>query len=56
MTEDNIQVLVGNKWAIAKIKTIEELKKVKEIVFYDFILVANRQNGENTLYLSLRYK
>jgi len=32
----------------------KELKKVKEMVFYDFILVANRQNDENTIYFSKR--
>ena len=35
---------------------INELKKIKEMVFYDFILVANRQNDENTIYSSNRYR
>lgn len=37
-------------------EAIKELKTVKEMVFYDFFLVANRQNDENTLYTSNRYK
>lgn len=37
-------------------KAINDLKKVKEMFFYDFILVANRQNDENTIYSSYRYK
>jgi len=37
-------------------KVITELNKVKEMIFYDFILVANRQNDENTIYSSNRYK
>lgn len=37
-------------------EAIKELKKIKEMVFYDFILVANRQNDENTIYSSNRYK
>ena len=36
-------------------EAIKELKKVKELVFYDFILVANRQNDENTIYSSNRF-
>ena len=32
------------------------LKDVKEMIFYDFILVANRQNDENTIYSSNRYR
>jgi len=34
---------------------IKELKNVKEMVFYDFVLVANRQNDENTIYFSNRF-
>ena len=37
-------------------EAIKELIKVKEMVFYDFILVANRQNDENTVYSSNRFK
>lgn len=37
-------------------EVIEILKDVKEMVVYDFILVANRQNDENTIYSSNRYK
>ena len=36
-------------------EAIKELKKVKEMVFYNFILVANRQNDENTIYSSTRF-
>src|SRR3972149_1327952 len=46
-------------WFVPKEKqeeAIKELKKVKEMVFYDFILVANRQNDENTIYSSNRFK
>ncbi|RJR14865.1 hypothetical protein C4579_03650 [Candidatus Microgenomates bacterium] len=32
-----------------------ELGKIKEMIFYDFILVANRQNDENTIYSSNRF-
>ncbi len=32
-----------------------ELEKVKEMVFYDFILGANRQDDGNTIYSSNRY-
>jgi hypothetical protein len=35
---------------------IIELKNIKEMIFYDFMLVANRQNDENTIYSSLRYR
>lgn len=35
---------------------INKLKKITEMVFYDFILVANRQNDENTIYSSNRYR
>lgn len=34
----------------------KELEKTKEMVFYDFILVANRQDDANTIYSSNRYK
>ena len=34
----------------------QELEKVKEIIFHDFILVANKQDDEHTLYSSNRYK
>ncbi len=37
-------------------EAIKELKSVKEMVFYDFYLVANRQNDENMIYTSNRYK
>lgn len=37
-------------------EAIKELRDVKEMTFYDFILVANRQNDENTIYSSNRYK
>jgi len=36
-------------------EAIQELKKVKKMIFYDFILVANKQNDENTIYSSNRY-
>lgn len=32
-----------------------ELGKIKEMIFYDFILVANRQDDANTIYSSNRY-
>jgi hypothetical protein len=35
---------------------IEELKDLKEIVFTDFYLVANKQNDENTIYTATRFK
>ena len=35
---------------------IKQLKSVKEMIFYDFILVANRQDDANTIYSSYRYK
>jgi hypothetical protein len=35
---------------------IKELKEVKEMIFYDFVLVANRQNDKNTIYSSNRYR
>ena len=35
---------------------LKELSNVKEMVFYDFILVANKQNDENTIYSSNRYE
>lgn len=34
----------------------EILSQVKEMVFADFILCANRQNDESTIYTSLRFK
>ncbi len=37
-------------------KVTKELKNIKEMVFYDFILVANRQNDDNTVYSSNRYQ
>jgi hypothetical protein len=46
-------------WFVPKEKqkeAIKELKNIKEMVFYDFILVANRQNDENTIYSSNRFK
>ncbi|MFH1601405.1 MAG: hypothetical protein ABIB61_00415 [Candidatus Shapirobacteria bacterium] len=36
-------------------KAMKELEKVKKMVFFDFILVANRQNNQNTIYSSKRY-
>lgn len=36
-------------------EVVKKLKKVKEMVFYDFILVANKQNDENTIYSSNRF-
>lgn len=46
-------------WYVPK-ENQEEVKKIlkdtKEMVFYDFILVANRQNDENMIYSSNRYK
>lgn len=37
-------------------EAIKKLKTIKEMVFYDFFLVANRQNDENTIYSSNRYQ
>ena len=37
-------------------KVIKILKETKEMIFYDFILVANKQNDANTIYSSNRYK
>ncbi|MBI2010302.1 MAG: hypothetical protein HYS86_03975 [Candidatus Chisholmbacteria bacterium] len=37
-------------------KAIKELKKTKEMIFYDFKLVANRQDDANTIYSSMLYK
>lgn len=37
-------------------KVMDELSKVKEMIFYDFFLVANRQNDENTIYTSNKYR
>lgn len=37
-------------------EAINELKEINEMIFYDFILVANKQNDENTIYSSNRYQ
>lgn len=37
-------------------KVIDELKDIKEIEFTDFFLVSNKQNDENTVYTSTRFK
>ena len=37
-------------------KVLNELKDLKEIEFTDFYLVSNKQNGENTIYTSSRFK
>lgn len=37
-------------------RVIAELKNFDEMVFYDFFLVTNIQNDENTIYTSNRYK
>ena len=45
-------------WFVPKAKQEEVtkiLKEVKEMIVYDFILVANRQNDENTIYSSNRF-
>lgn len=34
---------------------VKELKDISEMVFYDFILTANKQNDENTIYTSRLY-
>lgn len=42
-------------WSVSKenqAKVIEKLKEIKEMIFYDFKLVANRQDEANTLYSS----
>lgn len=36
-------------------EAINELKKTKEMIFYDFQLVANRQDDEHLIYSSNRY-
>lgn len=46
-------------WFVPKDKqeeVIKILKEVKEMVVYDFILVANRQDDAHTIYSSNRYK
>lgn len=46
-------------WFVPKEKqeeAIKDLKTVNKITFYDFILAANIQNDENTIYSSNRYK
>lgn len=46
-------------WYVSKEKqeeVISILKDVKEMIVYDFILVANRQNDENTIYSSNKFK
>lgn len=37
-------------------KVKKELEKIKEMIFYDFKLIANKQNDANTVYSSNRYK
>ena len=37
-------------------EVINIIKKVKEMTYYDFILVANRQDDANTIYSSNSYK
>lgn len=37
-------------------KVIDELKDLKEVKFTDFYLVANKQNVENTIYTTTRFK
>ncbi len=37
-------------------KVIEILRAIKEMIFYDFKLVANRQDEANTIYSSSRFK
>lgn len=37
-------------------EAIKVLKNVNEMVFYNFILVANRQNDDNTIYSSNKYE
>lgn len=46
-------------WFVPKEKQqelIKELSKIKEMTFYDFLLVANRQDDTNLIYSSNRYK
>lgn len=46
-------------WFVPKEKqgeVIEKLSEVEELIFADFILVANKQNDENTIYSSNRYQ
>ncbi|OGY19296.1 MAG: hypothetical protein A3A65_04205 [Candidatus Chisholmbacteria bacterium RIFCSPLOWO2_01_FULL_49_14] len=46
-------------WFVPKknqVAAIRELRNIREMVFSDFVLVANRQNNENTIYSSNRYK
>jgi hypothetical protein len=46
-------------WFVPKEKqeeVIKILKRVKEMIVYDFILVANRQDDAHTIYSSNRYK
>ncbi|MCR4329927.1 MAG: hypothetical protein NUV65_05280 [Candidatus Roizmanbacteria bacterium] len=37
-------------------KVFNELKALKEIEFTDFYLISNKQNDENTIYTSTRFK
>lgn len=37
-------------------KVMQEVANINELVFYDFFLVANRQNDENMIYSSNRYQ
>ena len=45
-------------WSVPKEnqeKVKKELEKIKEMTFFDFILIANKQNDANTIYSSNKY-